>query len=707
MQVTRLKLKNFCQHQDREFHFGPGITAILGPNGSGKSNVLGAIRFLFTGVNPNHGSKSDNVYDLASPEEAAFAECEFSHNGTQYLLRRTLRKVSPTALLEGGGLSVRGEIKVTEALEELLGASAAVMNELVIVAQSEIFSVLTETEAKRAATLQRLFQVDICAKIHKALGEHLQAVPQLEVAADLDHLRGELALASQSFAVAQQKLADAPTDQAIMDGLAAARAVLQSCLNRRATAAIIRTQEQIAAECTQRQAITYEAFTQAKAAAAERAAAVSGAEAKIQQLKQEEAEAAKNAEILQAKRQTTEQIAALRRQQDAIVMPTAPDDFVVVEEATHKLHQKQNEHVVLLSRKAFLEKGYSKCPTCDQPVPPVEDELQQVTAALAGLDAVIPVLHAAIAHSTKHTADVQAYANELRQVQASLEFLERQLIGLPDVPDVAIDAKAVTEQLAAMTGLVAAAAAAVDFAQGKETELAEATRDLERATWELAKSREALAAAPDTPAEREHAASAAIGAWTDWTVIRKQLERSEATAEAEVAALQRSIADTERAKAKARRTELWRENVQLCRQVFHHSEAPKAISLAYMQRISGYVNELLETFAANYRVEANSRLGFTATFPTGVKQDVERLSWGQKVTLAVAFRFALNQLFAGQVGALYLDEPTVYQDEKHIAAFGPVVSKMSQLAGSRDMQCFIITHERDLAPLFDSVVQVA
>ncbi|MGH7702040.1 MAG: AAA family ATPase, partial [Gemmatimonadales bacterium] len=37
MQIERLRLVNFRQHEDTEIVFGAGLTGIIGPNGSGKT----------------------------------------------------------------------------------------------------------------------------------------------------------------------------------------------------------------------------------------------------------------------------------------------------------------------------------------------------------------------------------------------------------------------------------------------------------------------------------------------------------------------------------------------------------------------------------------------------------------------------------------------------------------------------------------------
>ena len=59
MQIERLRLVNFRQHEDTEIVFGAGLTGIIGPNGSGKTTLLEAIADRkSTRLNSSHIQKS-------------------------------------------------------------------------------------------------------------------------------------------------------------------------------------------------------------------------------------------------------------------------------------------------------------------------------------------------------------------------------------------------------------------------------------------------------------------------------------------------------------------------------------------------------------------------------------------------------------------------------------------------------------------------
>lgn len=131
--------------------------------------------------------------------------------------------------------------------------------------------------------------------------------------------------------------------------------------------------------------------------------------------------------------------------------------------------------------------------------------------------------------------------------------------------------------------------------------------------------------------------------------------------------------------------------------------APRSVVERRLEELASFVNQNLELLGADYRVRASSDMSYVAHFADGRAQPAQRLSSGQQVVLALAFRLAVN-FSASDLNFLALDEPTAYLDQRHIAGFAPTLARLRQLAGSRGLQCVIITHEQGLEPLFDAVI---
>jgi DNA repair exonuclease SbcCD ATPase subunit len=134
--------------------------------------------------------------------------------------------------------------------------------------------------------------------------------------------------------------------------------------------------------------------------------------------------------------------------------------------------------------------------------------------------------------------------------------------------------------------------------------------------------------------------------------------------------------------------------------------APRFVAQHNLQLLKHDMDATLDIFDSRFHVTADEGLRFTAGFQDGKTQPADRLSGGQKVALALGFRVAVNSMFATRVGLLALDEPTAYLDKQRVRALAPVISRLRELTASRGLQCLIVTHEEELAPLFDATIRV-
>jgi DNA repair exonuclease SbcCD ATPase subunit len=151
--------------------------------------------------------------------------------------------------------------------------------------------------------------------------------------------------------------------------------------------------------------------------------------------------------------------------------------------------------------------------------------------------------------------------------------------------------------------------------------------------------------------------------------------------------------------------EAWIERLTPARDLLHREAAPRFVSQMNLQRVSRSINDHLERFAADFRVRPDEGLTFMARKMDGVEEVAERLSKGQQVVLALAFRLSVNFMYS-DLGFLSLDEPTAYLDARHIAGFEPSLNRLREYTTSRGLQCIMVTHEQSLAHLFDSVIQL-
>ena len=170
--------------------------------------------------------------------------------------------------------------------------------------------------------------------------------------------------------------------------------------------------------------------------------------------------------------------------------------------------------------------------------------------------------------------------------------------------------------------------------------------------------------------------------------------------------LEAAIQQARQADAMRQRREQWLALLEATQPVFHRDGLSRLVAAAKLAEVEGLVNELLRDHDAPFQVRADENLTFTAIFHDGTEQPASRLSGGQKVVLAIAFRVAVLLTFTGDVGFLCLDEPTEFLDEHNKKAIDAALAKLRQLSQARGLQCFVITHERSLLRLFDAAFQL-
>ena len=150
----------------------------------------------------------------------------------------------------------------------------------------------------------------------------------------------------------------------------------------------------------------------------------------------------------------------------------------------------------------------------------------------------------------------------------------------------------------------------------------------------------------------------------------------------------------------------WIDDLEQLREVFHRDSLPKILAGRFLESLVIEINKTLDSFETPFVVTADDDLSFLAHKPTGVVEPAERLSGGEKVVLAIAFRLAINSLFVGEVGMMVLDEPTAGLDEHNLSCLADVLSRLCDLTRKKGQQIIMITHEARLQRVFDNVIHL-
>ncbi len=710
MQCNRLTLVNFCRHRQRVFEFHGGLTAIIGPNGTGKSNIMGGVGFALTGVNPYNGNKIANICDRAPVTEVSYVELDFSHGSINAVVRRNFRPARPTAVLTINGVEViEGDIEVTNRIEQILGITTDIINDIVIVAQDEIFGFLDKTPTKRAEQFQKLFRTEQAGVLHKLIGEQLKTVEIPTVGVDRDNLRTMINDSTQSLAVLEHQLCQFPTFDVIQQQRDAAAATVRQYDD------LLRSQHQLETVSQQHQMAhtSYaQAQQQAAAAAIERqtiADARAGITTAVDAAKITLATLANTKQQLAARSRAAERITFLQQQQTTLLSqaPVIPPNYVSdikACEARHlQAHNLLSQHEQLVNS---LSGNMVACPTCQTPAESLLPRLETSRLAIPPLRKMLTELVASINASREYDRQLAVFNTARTGLDQQLAAANAQLNDLPvttqqDINETELNAVLVTDKTFA-AGLVEYDQAIsshnmiVGRCEGQLTTLQAQINQLQAQITTMPVY---------TTVQRDQAQQQVVN--LDMTASqRRQTELSTATERANLTRFQEQLAAANQLAGRADMLRGWHTEIGRVRDVFHKDAAPRFVAQRNLEWLQYAMNDNLAMFDTNYRVTADEGLSFTASFTDGSRQPAERLSGGQKVVLALAFRLALNLMFAENIGAIYLDEPTAWLDEHHIRGFEPVLQRLREFSAARGLQSIIITHERELAPLFDSVISL-
>lgn len=155
MQIHRLRLVNFRQHEDSELVLGAGLTGIVGANGSGKSTLLEAIAFAMYGTPAARGTRESIRRRGAPPRSPVRVELDFTLGAHQF---RVVRSLSQAELFQDGDAApIANSLgAVTEKLSRLLGMTRAEFFNTYFTGQKDLAVMAKATAPERAQFLARV-----------------------------------------------------------------------------------------------------------------------------------------------------------------------------------------------------------------------------------------------------------------------------------------------------------------------------------------------------------------------------------------------------------------------------------------------------------------------------------------------------------------------------------------------------------------------
>jgi exonuclease SbcC len=203
MQINRIRLTNFRQHENTEIELGPGLTGIVGPNGAGKTTILEAIAWAMYGMPAARGNRETLRRRGAPPRARVEVEVEFTLGAHHYRILRSLNQAE--LYQDGDAAPVAYSLgAVTERITRLLGMTRDEFFNTYFTGQKELAVMAAMSAPERAQFLSRVLGYERLRTAQDRLKEKRSALK-----ARVDALRAglpDLAELDEAQARAEERL---------------------------------------------------------------------------------------------------------------------------------------------------------------------------------------------------------------------------------------------------------------------------------------------------------------------------------------------------------------------------------------------------------------------------------------------------------------------------------------------------------------------
>lgn len=170
MQIQRLKLVNFRQHEETELVLGAGLTGIIGPNGAGKTTILEAIAWSIYGMPAARGSRDSIRRRRAPARSQVRVELDFALGAHQYRVVRGLNNAELFQDQQSAPIAVSLG-SVTEKLTRMLGMSRDEFFNTYFTGQKELAVMAAMTPGERAKFLSQVLGYEKLREAQEILRE--------------------------------------------------------------------------------------------------------------------------------------------------------------------------------------------------------------------------------------------------------------------------------------------------------------------------------------------------------------------------------------------------------------------------------------------------------------------------------------------------------------------------------------------------------
>lgn len=655
--------------------------------------------------------KADNVSVFANKKDKASVILNFTHGQVEGKITRVLQPTPSQELVLTWGMQqkkVTRDAEIAFELEKLLGVNQKMLLDYVFVPQWGIFKFIDQQPAVRARALAELFGADRAEQIYKELGECRIEIPSASVNADIVRARIQQNK-NELILVITQLSHFVDLSEKVDDSIKEHRKVMMQWERKKMLLNNIDNMKGNRFARTERiEALLFEIEPLAEQVK-QLEESVKESEVSVDQAK-EGLESWRRYDVFVQQQSTlTNELQKLKAELNDHLgqMPKMPLNYVggdhrkklEVQLATIRSEVQRSQQIL----NTFQRDGKIECPTCGTPVEQFHDRLDDCENYIIDSKPLLDDIEKKLHSSSKHDSDSQQHAYKKLTLSTQVESKQKQFSDLEQVEKPACSCEDYRQLITSYSAVV------------KDLRYRQETLQIGNSKVDGMKSE--LIALDDVTrkyqAEADSIVATEFGAETASKLIEQVTERivQRDTLRHRKRDLERLVEDDEealdRCKAEQLRADHLKQTVDHLaevREVYH--ELIKIIPQHNMELLRSEINGILDKFGTRFRVEAIDDLRFLLRYHSGRVQPAERLSGGERVLLALAFRIVVNSRYAKELGLLCLDEPTAGLDEDNLNCLEVALGRLRELSQARGLQVIMVTHDSGLDGLFDHVIRL-
>ncbi|HUK79068.1 MAG TPA: AAA family ATPase [Nitrososphaerales archaeon] len=663
MLVRRLILRNIRSYNDGEettLELPEGIVLFEGDIGSGKSTLLHAIEFALFGFSDLKGS-----HLLSERKQSGRVSITFESAGTEYTIQRHLKARGEEVIQEDCYINTNKErtklspSDLKERVVSILGfnepthpkAESLVYRYAVFTPQEKMKEIMVQNPEDRMHVIRRI----LGAQSYQTAAENSEATERAirEIAHDLNRESEDLEAREGELKAAAEKVADLETE---LPKLKEAEA--------KASQLVTTTEAEWKQYLGQKEAL-------------------SRAEATVPRLRQE--------------------------------ISDATDELREHEQTLRGLETRLAEEITPVI------KGFEAMPKQESEASQIKSRLDSEREKLAQLTSS----RAALESDLKRTNDLVARGvcplcgqSISGDISAQSEHSERELVR------VETQLRAATPSINALTSELERA---TDY-ESAESDYARALKEEKRVDAEIQASRRKLQKATEKLAQRKAELSSVSlqikemsGIYEKLVELQRRFDDARELDKQASLGLSRARADLESGRREQVRLSAEVTKMRTARAMSNHlghyqswlstffRPAVKLIESQTLMQAAARFNEHFQRFFASLVDDPDMvvkvREDFTPVFERqGFEQDYEALSGGERTSMALAYRFALNSVVRESIMAqpelVILDEPTDGFSKEQIYKMRGLLEELDS------RQVILVSHERELESIADHIYRV-